>query len=88
MKKNRAAMIAALKGLHPKIAAQLQIDIAAAVGDAAKAKVLFRGMFERSQNNVQKGRFAQALAAKIEDEELPITVPGYIADAINHVAGT
>lgn len=44
-------------------------------------------MFERSQNNVQKGRFAQALAAKIEEENLPIVVPEYIADAIKHVAG-
>ena len=85
---NREAMVAALKDLHPKIGAQLEIDIAAEVGDAAKARVLFRGMFERSQSNVQKGRFAQALAAKIEDEKLPIVVPGYIADAIMHVAGT
>lgn len=85
--KNREAMIAALKDLHPKIGAQLEVDVAAKAGDAAKAKVLFRGMFERSQNNVQKGRFAQALAAKIEEENLPIVVPEYIADAIKHVAG-
>ncbi|SDI86903.1 putative ATP-dependent endonuclease of the OLD family [Bradyrhizobium sp. Rc2d] len=85
---NRGAMVAALKDLHPKIGAQLAIDVAAETGDAAKAKVLFRGMFERSQNNVQKGRFAQALAAKIEEEKLPIVIPAYIADAIKHVVGT
>jgi putative ATP-dependent endonuclease of OLD family len=85
---NREAMIAALKDLHPKIGAQLEVDVASEASDAAKAKVLFRGMFERPQNNVQKGRFAQTLAAKIEEEKLPIVVPGYIADAIKHVIGT
>ena len=86
--KNRIAMIAALKEIHPLIGTQVEADVAAATVDAAKAKALFRGMFERSQNNVQKGRFAQALAAKIEDEKLDIVVPDYIAHAVKHVTQT
>jgi putative ATP-dependent endonuclease of OLD family len=82
---NRSAMIAALKDLHPKIGAQVETDVAVATGNAAKAKILFQGMFERPQNNVQKGRFAQALAATIEDKKLDIVVPSYIADAVKHV---
>lgn len=82
--KNRGPMLAALKEIHPKIAETLEEAVNAATGDAEKAKVLFRGMFERSQGNVQKGRFAQALAAKIEDEDFEIEVPEYIKLAIKH----
>ena len=41
-------------------------------------------MFERPQNNVQKGSFAQALAQVIADPKVPFTVPAYIQDAIQH----
>ena len=44
-----------------------------------------RGMFERSEGNVQKGRFAQATAAKIEDDNLEVVVPDYIVEAVTHV---
>jgi putative ATP-dependent endonuclease of OLD family len=81
---NRTAMLDALEEIHPIIAKSLRVEVDAAIGDAAKAKVLFKGMFEREQNNVQKGRFAQALAAKIEDEGLAITVPPYIWQAVEH----
>ena len=80
---NRAAMLTALKELHPKIGAALQIDVDAAADDASKARVLFCGMFERAQNNVQKGRFAQALAQTLEDGAA-CTVPAYIRDAVTH----
>lgn len=80
---NRAAMLTALKELHPKIGAGLEIAVDAAADDASKARVLFSGMFERTQNNVQKGRFAQALAQTLEDGAA-CTVPAYIRDAVTH----
>jgi putative ATP-dependent endonuclease of OLD family len=47
---------------------------------------LFTGMFERpkGKSNVQKGAFAQALAAQIEDNNLEIEVPSYISNAVKH----
>ena len=82
---NRTAMLNALKELRPRIAKSLTIAVAAEVGDAAQAKALFCGMFERKQNNVQKGSFAQSLAEVISDEKVAFNVPGYIQDAIKHV---
>jgi putative ATP-dependent endonuclease of OLD family len=82
---NRDAMLKALKELRPRIAKSLGTAVAAEVGDAARAKVLFCGMFERKQNNVQKGSFAQSLAQVISDEKIPFNVPAYIQDAIKHV---
>lgn len=81
---NRTAMLAALKELHPKIGEAVEAAVQAAEDDAAKAKVLFRGMFEREQNNVQKGRFAQSLAQVLADPDTPCVVPAYIRDAIAH----
>ncbi len=83
--KNRATMLAALKDIHPNIGAELTTAVAAAAGDQAKAETLFRGMFERKSANVSKGRFAQALASQIEDNNAEIAAPGYILDAIRHV---
>lgn len=82
---NRAAMLMALKELRPRIAKTLGIAVAAEVGDAAKAKALFCGMFERKQKNVQKGSFAQSLAQVISDGAVPFNVPPYIQDAIQYV---
>jgi putative ATP-dependent endonuclease of the OLD family len=65
---NRAAMLKTLRELHPKIGATVEAEVAAAVGEAAKAQALFRGMFERPQNNVQKRRFGQALAQTLMEE--------------------
>lgn len=81
---NRTAMLKALADLHPKIAKSLTVAVDAAVGDAAKAKALFCGMFERPKNNVQKGSFAQALAQVISVGEIDFAVPAYIQDAIKH----
>lgn len=80
---NRAAMLAALKELHPKIGETLEAAVNAAPDDAAKARALFSGMFERKQSNVQKGRFGQALAQVLADGAA-CTVPPYIQDAISH----
>ena len=82
---NRAAMLKALKELRPRIAKSLGTTVAAEVGDAAKAKALFCGMFERKTKNVQKGSFAQSLAQVISDEMVSFNVPAYIQDAIKHV---
>ncbi|WP_415774039.1 ATP-dependent nuclease [Paraburkholderia sp. J8-2] len=81
---NRTAMLKALAELHPRIAKSLTATVDAEVGDAAKARALFCGMFERSKNNVQKGSFAQSLAQIISDDEVAFTVPTYIQAAIQH----
>ncbi|UUZ77795.1 hypothetical protein LP414_12630 [Polaromonas sp. P1(28)-13] len=81
---NRTAMLQALKELHPKIAVTVQAEVDAAVGDAAKARALFTGMFERKQNNVQKGRFGQALAQAFAEPGTACVVPEYIRAAIVH----
>ena len=80
---NRIAMLMALKELHPKIGKTVEAAVNAAADDASKARALFSGMFERKQNNVQKGRFGQALAQVISDGAA-CTVPDYIRDAIVH----
>ncbi|UXH80672.1 ATP-dependent nuclease [Roseateles amylovorans] len=82
---NRAAMLKALGELRPRIAKSLTTRVAAEVGDAAQAKALFCGMFERKQSNVQKGSFAQSLAQVISDKTVPFRVPAYIQAAIKHV---
>lgn len=80
---NRAAMLMALKDIHPKIHTIVEKAVKAETDDAAKAKALFSGMFERKQNNVQKGKFGQALAQVLEDGA-DCTVPDYINKAIEH----
>jgi len=80
---NRTAMLDALKELHPQIAKAVAASVDAAIGDAGKARALFSGMFERPQNNVQKGRFGQALAQVFADGA-DCVVPEYIRDAIAH----
>lgn len=82
---NRKAMLKALAELRPRIAKSLAKTVAAEVGDAAQAKALFCGMFERKQSNVQKGSFAQSLAQIISDETVAFKVPAYIEAAIQHV---
>lgn len=85
---NRSAMLKALAELHPRIAKSLTTTVAIEVGDAAQAKALFRGMFERPQNNVQKGSFAQSLAQVISDDKVAFKVPAYIQAAIQHACQT
>lgn len=80
---NRAAMLTALKELHPKIGQAVAVAVEAAADDAAKARALFSGMFERKQNNVQKGRFGQTLAQVFSDGAACV-VPDYIRKAVAH----
>lgn len=82
---NRKAMLTALAELRPRIAKSLTNTVAAEVGDAAQAKALFCGMFERKRNNVQKGSFAQSLAQVLSDDTVAFKVPAYIEAAIQHV---
>lgn len=81
---NREAMLTALADPHPKIAKALRKVVDAEQDNTSKARALFCGMFERSQNNVQKGRFGQALAQVIS-EGAACEVPAYILSAIKHV---
>jgi putative ATP-dependent endonuclease of the OLD family len=81
---NRDAMLKALADIHPRIAKSLRVTVDAAPDDAAKARALFSGMFERRQNNVQKGRYAQALAQVLADKTVKCNTPDYIVEAIKH----
>ncbi|MBS1942449.1 MAG: AAA family ATPase [Bacteroidetes bacterium] len=81
---NRASMLKALKELHPGIGKTVETAVAAASDDAKKARALFSGMFERPQNNVQKGRFGQALAQVFSESGSQCAVPDYIREAIAH----
>ncbi|MGR3271768.1 DUF2813 domain-containing protein [Thalassococcus profundi] len=84
--KNRMPMLLALKDLHPQIGTDLEIEVASKADDRDRAMALFSGMFERSKGkaNIQKGAFAQALAAQIENNCLEIEIPKYISDAVMH----
>ena len=84
---NRQAMLLALREFHPKIAAGLEAQLAVLPSDAEKAKALFAGMFERQQNNIQKGRFGQALAQVWMQPGATYEVPEYIRNAVAHVCG-
>jgi putative ATP-dependent endonuclease of OLD family len=84
---NRLAMLKTLKLLHPKIGVEVETLVIAATDDAAKAKALFSGMFERSSGNVSKGRFGQALAQELSNANIGCDVPPYIQRAIEHVCG-
>jgi putative ATP-dependent endonuclease of the OLD family len=84
---NRSVMLKTLKALHPKIGSEVEIAVNNASDDAAKAKALFCGMFERVCNNVQKGRFGQALAQELLESNSNCDVPEYIKLAVGHVCG-
>ncbi|MDP8774360.1 AAA family ATPase [Serratia marcescens] len=82
---NRDPMLTALADPHPKISKALRNIVDAQPDNTAKTKVLFCGMFERKGNgNIQKGRFAQALAEQISKEN-DFEVPEYLKKAIQHV---
>ncbi len=81
---NRTSMLKALKDLHPGIGKTVEIAVEMASGDAAKAQALFSGMFERPQNNVQKGKFGQALAQVFSESGSQCVIPDYILNAIEH----
>lgn len=79
-------MLSALADPHPRISNALRKIVDAQPDNTAKAKALFCGMFERkdSRSNVQKGRFAQALAEQIANTP-GCMVPDYLQNAIRHV---
>ena len=87
--KNRVIMLEALKDIHPLIAKDLAVEVEAAADDD-KARVLFKGMFERGdgKTNVQKGAFGQALAQSIGSDGLDIDVPPYVAEALKYIIAT
>ncbi|WP_036774607.1 ATP-dependent nuclease [Photorhabdus australis] len=82
---NRDPMLTALADPHPRISKALRQIVDGQPDNTAKAKALFCGMFERKDNaNIQKGRFAQALAEQIS-KEIGFEVPEYLKKAIQHV---
>ncbi|WP_229632063.1 ATP-dependent nuclease [Pseudoduganella violaceinigra] len=81
---NRDAMLTALADFHPKIARNLRRKVEGEADNRDKAKVLFKGMFERKENNIQKGRFGQSLAQVITDGA-DCSVPEYIRLAVEHI---
>lgn len=82
---NRDAMLSALTEMHPLIGAALRIEVEA-VPEADRAKVLFKGMFERDKGeSIQKGRYAQALAAAIAASKTLIVIPPYIKKALDFI---
>jgi putative ATP-dependent endonuclease of OLD family len=82
---NRDPIFKALGEMHPDLAKRLRTVVDAEIDDAAKAKALFRGMFERTSNNVQKGRFGQALAQALSDASVKPVTPEYVDKAIKFV---
>lgn len=82
---NQARMLTALEELHPDIGKNLRSEVEAAKKND-RAKVLFSGMFERSEGkNIQKGKYAQALAQVILSDGAKFVVPNYIKHAIEFV---
>jgi putative ATP-dependent endonuclease of the OLD family len=84
---NRNVMLDALADTNPGIAKALRMEVATAGTNQEKAKALFCGMFERGSGlkNIQKGRFAQALAYQLSQDAIEFIVPDYITNAVKHV---
>lgn len=82
---NRPIMLAALKDLHPTIGAQLEASISDEADIIEHPRTLFSGMFEREHTNVQKGKYAQALAYRIDQKGVITKMPAYIKSALDHV---
>lgn len=84
-KPNQTVMMAALKEFHPTIGKNLEEKLNAAL-ENEKPKTLFDGMFKREKgDDVQKGRYAQALATAIETTKGEIIIPPYIKEALDFV---
>lgn len=84
-KENHQVMLSALKDIHPAIGENLDKKLQATVDDE-KPKELFKGMFKRDEGvDVQKGRYAQALAAAIAADKNVVQIPTYIKDALAFV---
>lgn len=84
-KANQPTMLSALKDIHPTIGKNLEEELQA-TADNEKPKKLFKGMFKRDEgSDVQKGRYAQALAAAIAGEKGEFQIPPYIKEALEFV---
>ena len=82
---NQVPMLNALKDIHPEIGRDLENAVAKVLADA-RPKELFKGMFNRDKGtDIQKGKYAQALAAAIAAEKGEIKIPPYIKDALDFV---
>ena len=76
-------MVSALKELHPRIGAMLEIELATVANVEDKATRFLEGFLEKS---VSKGRFAQELAGILAESSLEVdAVPGYIRNALAYL---
>ena len=76
-------MVSALKELHPRLGATLEIELAALATVEEKATKFLHVFIEKS---VSKGRFAQELAGILVGCNLVANaVPDYIRDALRHL---
>lgn len=84
---NQNHMLNALKQIHPDIGKAL-VEKVANAGSNEAPKVIFNGLFARETGaNIQKGRYAQALAAVILEDKCQFECPPYISEALSFVAG-
>jgi putative ATP-dependent endonuclease of OLD family len=82
---NQELMLSALEDLHPGIAESLRKEVDKAAL-AEKPRVLFSGMFEREKGtDIQKGKYAQALAQAIATPGAAFVVPPYIKAALDFI---
>lgn len=80
---NRTSMLKALKELHPGIGKTVEAVVESASGDAAKAHVLFSGMFERPQQRPKRPVWAGSCASLFGPRK-SVCKSDYIRNAIEH----
>lgn len=83
---SRDLMLSALKQMHPRIFAAVELDIIFGGQPHELAKAVFSAMFENG--SVQKGSFAQFLAFEIANSEEKITLPRYLKKALLFATNT
>ncbi|XLZ71418.1 AAA family ATPase [Massilia sp. SR12] len=84
---NRNLILDALEEMHPHIARDLRVAVAAEQDNTTAARVLYQGMFERGGNatKISKGALAQELAEKLRDRPAGFVVPTYIQEALDWI---
>lgn len=82
---NQTVMLAALKDIHSDIGDALEKEVDKAAAEE-RPRVLFSGMFEREKGaNVQKGKYAQALAEAISVPGTVFEMPPYMKSALDFI---
>lgn len=82
---NQPLMLDTLEELHSEIGKALRVDVAKAP-EGERPRVIFSGMFERDKGaNIQKGRYAQALAHAIAADGATFKAPPYIQEMLEFI---